>query len=108
MRGQWSNDYSKQQMSTPSPSPAPFPRSRIFYSDQATVWELEQNERNLIARLEDQSEALARAEEARRGAEELAQTSSSDKERLAIEVCMRARRGRARGGGGCGRPIALV
>ncbi|CAM9694093.1 unnamed protein product, partial [Laminaria digitata] len=45
-----------------------------------------QHERNLVARLEDQGEALATAEEARRRAEELARTSSSDSERLAIET----------------------
>lgn len=50
------------------------------------MWEIEQNERTLLARLADEAEALVASEEARRDAEERACAAAGEAERLTVKV----------------------
>lgn len=50
------------------------------------MWELEQNERILTAKVEDMEEARVGSEAARRGAEERASSAASERDSFAAQV----------------------
>lgn len=57
-----------------------------LHREQTSVWELEQNERMLLAKLEDKRDALLSAEKARRAAEERARVAIAETEQLTHRV----------------------
>lgn len=76
---------SSKALKVPQTIPPP-PRARPRNDIQASVWELEQNERTLVARLADKDEELTKSEEAVRAAGERAGATETELDRVSTKV----------------------